>query len=122
MGKKQKEELLISGYNSLQPEQLIFSNKNNDYIQPSKTSQWISKLQNKYSIPKVSTHGLRHTHCTLLFEAGATIKEVQDRLGQFRCTNNFEYLRSGFKKCKRRSCVKIRQLSKFLTTILTTTR
>lgn len=26
-------------------------------------------------------HGFRHTHCSLLFEAGATIKEVQDRLG-----------------------------------------
>ncbi|UQW99052.1 tyrosine-type recombinase/integrase [Rummeliibacillus sp. G93] len=27
------------------------------------------------------THGLRHTHCSLLFEAGAKIKEVQDCLG-----------------------------------------
>ncbi len=26
-------------------------------------------------------HGLRHTHCSLLFEAGASIKEVQERLG-----------------------------------------
>lgn len=29
----------------------------------------------------MTTHGLRHTHCSLLFEAGATLKEVQDRLG-----------------------------------------
>lgn len=33
------------------------------------------------SFKEVSTHGLRHTHCSLLFEAGAKIKEVQDRLG-----------------------------------------
>ncbi|HCI89380.1 MAG TPA: integrase [Lactobacillus sp.] len=26
-------------------------------------------------------HGFRHTHASLLFEAGATIKEVQTRLG-----------------------------------------
>ncbi|OEG15772.1 hypothetical protein BCR25_18670 [Enterococcus termitis] len=29
----------------------------------------------------MDTHGFRYTHCSLLFEAGATIKEVQDRLG-----------------------------------------
>lgn len=31
--------------------------------------------------PKITIHGLRHTHSSLLFEAGATIKEVQARLG-----------------------------------------
>nr|WP_255512461.1 tyrosine-type recombinase/integrase [Kurthia sp. Dielmo] len=29
----------------------------------------------------MTAHGLRHTHCSLLFEAGASIKEVQFRLG-----------------------------------------
>lgn len=38
-------------------------------------------VQEKYGLRKISTHGLRHTHCSLLFEAGATIKEVQERLG-----------------------------------------
>lgn len=31
-------------------------------------------------LPYVSTHAFRHTHCSLLFEAVATIKSVQDRL------------------------------------------
>lgn len=34
----------------------------------------------KYSLKKITPHRLRHTHCSL-FEAGASIKEVQDRLG-----------------------------------------
>nr|WP_270625565.1 tyrosine-type recombinase/integrase [Ligilactobacillus ruminis] len=29
----------------------------------------------------MTLHGFRHTHAALLFEAGATIKEVQTRLG-----------------------------------------
>ncbi|MBT9627797.1 tyrosine-type recombinase/integrase [Ligilactobacillus ruminis] len=29
----------------------------------------------------MTLHGFRHTHASLLFEAGATIKEVQTRLG-----------------------------------------
>lgn len=32
-------------------------------------------------IKKITLHGFRHTHCSLLLEAGATIKEVQYRLG-----------------------------------------
>lgn len=31
-------------------------------------------------IKKITTHGLRHTHYSLLFEAGASIKEIQDYL------------------------------------------
>lgn len=29
----------------------------------------------------MTVHGFRHTHCSLLFELGATIKEVQERMG-----------------------------------------
>lgn len=32
-------------------------------------------------IREITIHGFRHTHCSLLFEAGATLKEVHDRLG-----------------------------------------
>ena len=32
-------------------------------------------------LKRITIHGLRHTHASLLFEAGATIKEVQERLG-----------------------------------------
>lgn len=35
----------------------------------------------KYNLPYITPHGFRHTHCSLLFEAGASIKEVQERLG-----------------------------------------
>lgn len=32
-------------------------------------------------LPKITVHGLRYTHASLLFEAGVTIKDVQARLG-----------------------------------------
>ncbi len=38
-------------------------------------------MQKKYSIGTITTQGLRQTHCSMLFEAGATLKEVQDHLG-----------------------------------------
>ncbi|MEW4354069.1 tyrosine-type recombinase/integrase [Streptococcus pneumoniae] len=41
----------------------------------------LRKILTKYELKKITPHGFRHTHCSLLFEAGATIKEVQERLG-----------------------------------------
>ncbi|AVK85934.1 site-specific integrase [Lysinibacillus sp. B2A1] len=79
--KKQKQDYLILGFNTLKKEQLVFSNTNNEFLQPTKTRKWLIYIQEKYNLKKISTHGLRHTHCSLLFEAGASIKEVQDRLG-----------------------------------------
>ncbi|RPJ94086.1 site-specific integrase [Rummeliibacillus sp. TYF005] len=79
--KKQKEDYFKLGFNTKSPNQLVFSNEYNEFLQPTKTRKWIVQVQKKYHLKEVSTHGLRHTHCSLLFEAGAKIKEVQDRLG-----------------------------------------
>lgn len=79
--KKQLEECLILGHNAMQPKQLIFTSQSNGLMQPTKTRKWLLHIQEKYDLPKIRTHDLRHTHCSLLFEAGATLKEVQDRLG-----------------------------------------
>ncbi|TFU31177.1 integrase [Streptococcus acidominimus] len=35
----------------------------------------------KYNLPTIKPHGFRHTHISLLFEAGASLKEVQERVG-----------------------------------------
>ncbi|MFJ7952192.1 tyrosine-type recombinase/integrase [Lysinibacillus sp. NPDC096418] len=79
--KKQKQDYLILGYNTLKPNQLVFSNRLNVYLEPNITRKWILFVQEKYTLHKITTHGLRHTHCSLLFESGASIKEVQERLG-----------------------------------------
>lgn len=79
--KVQKQDYLILGHNTIAANQLIFSNTNNDYIQPVQIQKWMYSVQKKYSLEKITPHGLRHTHCSLLFEAGASLKEVQDRLG-----------------------------------------
>lgn len=79
--KKQQQAYLTLGYNTLHKNQLVFSNTKNDLIQPTKTNDWLKSIINKHNLPAISTHGFRHTHCSLLFEADATIKSVQDRLG-----------------------------------------
>lgn len=62
--------------------QLLFPNIHNELIHPSKTSQWIRSVQKKHNLREISTHGLRHTHCSLLFESGFfTPEQVMERLG-----------------------------------------
>ncbi|MNY58769.1 Tyrosine recombinase XerD [compost metagenome] len=41
----------------------------------------LDEIIRNYNLHPITVHGLRHTHASLLFEAGATIKEVQERLG-----------------------------------------
>lgn len=79
--KQQREDYLLLGFNTLQRNQLVFSNEQNEFLQPTKTRKWLEHVLKKYQLPKITTHGFRHTHCSLLFEANVGIKEVQDRLG-----------------------------------------
>ncbi|MFY0517859.1 site-specific integrase [Lysinibacillus sp. UGB7] len=79
--KRQTLEYFKLGINTMNPKQLIFSNSKNEFIQLGQVQKWMYSVQDKHSLKRVTPHGLRHTHCSLLFEAGATIKEVQDRLG-----------------------------------------
>ena len=39
------------------------------------------KICNRFDLPMMNIHGFRHTHCSLLFEAGVPMKDVMERLG-----------------------------------------
>ncbi|SQB31069.1 putative phage integrase [Streptococcus dysgalactiae] len=42
----------------------------------------LNRVYRKFpDLKRITPQGFRHTHCSLLFESGATIKEVQQRLG-----------------------------------------
>lgn len=42
---------------------------------------YLKRICKKNGFKEIKVHGFRHTHCSLLFESGFTIQEVQDRLG-----------------------------------------
>lgn len=70
------------GFRTMSKEQLVFSNmKDNDLICQSEPGHVLDRVCKKHKLRRITPHGFRHTHCSLLFEAGASIKEVQDRLG-----------------------------------------
>jgi integrase len=77
---EQTTQLKVLGHKP-KADQLVFSNIDNEFLQLGQPRKWLVRLQKKYQLEPLSVHGFRHTHCSLLFEAGASIKEVQDRLG-----------------------------------------
>ncbi|WP_313120708.1 tyrosine-type recombinase/integrase [Proteiniclasticum ruminis] len=78
---KQAKEILSLGYNTMGKNQLVFTNLKNKFINPQKIGQKIRPICKKIDLKEITPHGFRHTHCSLLFEAGVSIEEVQDRLG-----------------------------------------
>ncbi len=44
-------------------------------------SETFKILRKHNNLKKISPHGFRHTHASLLFEAGVTAKIISDRLG-----------------------------------------
>lgn len=77
----QKTWYLNLGYNTSKESQYLFTNKSNGLYYPQAPNDWLYYIIEKYDLPKITVHGFRHTHASLLFESGASIKEVQDRLG-----------------------------------------
>jgi len=74
----QMKYLMSHGY---QKPKYIFTSKENGFLVNSVFAERYKKYQKAANLPHISLHGFRHTHASLLFEAGATAKEVQERLG-----------------------------------------
>jgi integrase len=78
----QRKYFLKLGINVNNSSQFVFTNKRNNYVRPSYINECLNKFYARHlELSKITVHGFRHTHCSLLFEAGASMKEVQERLG-----------------------------------------
>lgn len=79
--KTQKKQLEILGLTHQGSKQLVFSNGYNNVMTTTQPNKYLTKVIDKYQLKPIGVHGLRHTQASLLFESGANIKQVQERLG-----------------------------------------
>lgn len=77
----QAEQFKVFGFKPDPKDPIVFQSAKNTYINPQKIGQSIRRYCDKNGLRFIPAHGFRHTHCSLLFESGASLKEVQDRLG-----------------------------------------
>lgn len=78
---EQKQLMIMLGFNTNTTEQFIITNEKNEFQYSQYPYTVLKKIRKKFNIDEITVHGLRHTHCCLLIEAGVPLKEVQDRLG-----------------------------------------
>jgi integrase len=60
---------------------LVCASLDGSPINPNTLTNGFASLVRRTDIPKVTFHGLRHTHATQLFKEGVHPKIVQERLG-----------------------------------------
>ena len=60
---------------------LVFANPMGEPIHPDRMTQMFSAHVRKAGLPRISLHGLRHSHASILLRAGVHPKVVQQRLG-----------------------------------------
>lgn len=81
--KKEQAKLLLGlGFNAMSSNQLLFSKyENNKHMNLSTPRNRLVNICKKYDVPMINIHGFRHTHVSLLGEAGVPIKDIKERLG-----------------------------------------
>ncbi|MNI85943.1 Tyrosine recombinase XerD [compost metagenome] len=62
-------------------DRLVFAHENGQPLRLALPNDLLKRLIRDHDLQPITVHGLRHTHASMLFEAGASIKEVQERLG-----------------------------------------
>lgn len=79
---KQKEYFLKMGIKPAKNgEQLLFVSGENKPLYLDYVNHNLKIIIKENNLKRITPHGFRHTHCSLLFESGASLKEVQVRLG-----------------------------------------
>lgn len=63
---------------------LVFPSPRGGYLRLSTPNEKLQETLEKLGIKKITLHDLRHTHASLLFASGRSVKYVQDRMGHSR--------------------------------------
>lgn len=86
MLKQYKNRQHVKAWELGRSEKVVFSNFTDKYIDPNNIRNQLYKHFKNAGVPNVRFHGLRHTHATLMLNAGMSPKDLQHRLGHSNIT------------------------------------
>ncbi|WP_342577231.1 tyrosine-type recombinase/integrase [Psychrobacillus sp. FSL K6-2843] len=76
-----KEAMLSFGY-KIQADSFVFTSfQTGQPITDNSILYAVRRILKNTSLPPITTHGLRHTHCTILLNRGVNVKVIAERLG-----------------------------------------
>lgn len=79
--KKEQNKLILSIGEDYKNNNYVFCNNDGTIMDPKKPNRRLSSVLKSNNIELITFHGLRHTYCTRLFEAGVPPKTVQSLVG-----------------------------------------
>lgn len=88
--KKQAEYQLFYGPEYNNEYNLVLCYEDGSVPSPYTASEKFSKIAKKAGFPEFTLHDLRHTHASLMLEAGAPMKVIQERLGHSTITTTMD--------------------------------
>lgn len=78
--KQHKKEIFAFG-KRVKNKNVVFYSTTNNYMRAASILKKMNAVVNMNNFKRITLHGLRHTHCSLLLESGAPLQVVQQRLG-----------------------------------------
>lgn len=79
---QQKKDFLKAGKVYLHDENFVFTNYAQEWTRLKTINNTLKYFYNHHpELKEITVHGFRHTHASLLFEAGVEAKAISDRLG-----------------------------------------
>lgn len=106
-----QKELLFA--NRQKPSNYIFSGIDGRLMNRTDLYQRSKRLADAVGLPSIGTHGWRHSHASMLFEADVTMKEAQERLGHSSITQTMDTYTHLGKKSQERTVSKLEKLANF---------
>ena len=80
--KMKKTSEILAEFRTMNPTTTyIFENEFGKPIPGTLPRKWLQQIVKDSDMRPIKIHGFRHTHSSLCFEAGMTLKQVQYRLG-----------------------------------------
>ncbi|MEK3995943.1 tyrosine-type recombinase/integrase [Psychrobacillus sp. FSL K6-2365] len=76
-----KEAMLSFGYKIREDAFVFTSFQTGQPITDNSILYAVRRILKNTSLPQITTHGLRHTHCTILLNRGVNVKVIAERLG-----------------------------------------
>lgn len=89
---------------------IIFADINGTHTERHSLYQRSSRLTEKTGLPNIGTHGFRHSQASMLFKAGVSMKDAQERLAHSSIEMTMDIYTHLTKKSKEKT---VKQLTKF---------
>lgn len=88
----------------------VFTTWDGEPMFPDSSSKWFAKFVKRYNLPKLSFHGLRHTHATILANDVKNIRSLAGRLGHAQPTTTWNIYSHMIRSADMESASKLDQI------------